>query len=105
MAWIYLLIAALFEVGWAIGLKYTHGFSRPWPSAITITAMAASLFFLALSIRTIPLGTGYAIWTGLGAVGVVTLGVILFGEPLTPMRVLCLMLILAGVVGLKIATP
>ena len=101
MAWTYLLIAAVFEVGWAIGLKYAQGFTKPVPSALTLVAMIASLFFLALAVRTIPVGTGYAVWTGIGAVGTATLGVILFAEPVTVWRVLCLALIVGGVVGLK----
>lgn len=102
MAWAYLLIASLFEIGWAIGLKYSHGFTRPWPSVATITAMVVSLAFLALAVRTIPVGTGYAIWTGIGAVGTAILGIALFAEPVTAARILCLALILAGVVGLKL---
>jgi quaternary ammonium compound-resistance protein SugE len=101
MAWVYLLIAAVFEVGWAVGLKYTDGFSRLWPSVFTLIAMAVSMFFLALSVRTIPVGTGYAVWTGIGSVGTATLGVILFSEPLTAWRAACLLLIIGGVVGLK----
>ena len=101
MAWTYLLVAALFEIGWAIGLKYAQGFTKLWPSVFTITAMVVSLFFLALAVRTIPVGTGYAIWTGIGAVGTATLGIILFAEPLTAWRVVCLLLIVGGVVGLK----
>jgi quaternary ammonium compound-resistance protein SugE len=101
MAWVYLFTAALFEIGWAIGLKYTQGFTKPWPSLLTITAMVISLTFLALAVRTIPVGTGYAIWTGIGAVGTAILGIILFAEPLTAWRVICLLLIVGGVIGLK----
>lgn len=101
MAWVYLLIASLFEIGWAVGLRYTQGFTRFWPSACTITAMAASMLFLALAVRAIPVGTGYAVWTGIGAVGTATLGIILFAEPLTAWRLVCLLLIVGGVVGLK----
>ena len=101
MAWIYLLVAALFEICWAIGLKYTQGFTKLWPSVLTIAAMVVSLFFLALAVRTIPVGTGYAIWTGIGAVGTATLGIILFAEPVTAWRIVCLLLIVGGVVGLK----
>ncbi len=104
MAWAYLLIAALFEVSWAVGLKYTHGFTKFWPSAGTIAGMALSLTFLALAVRTLPLGTAYAIWTGIGAVGAAILGIILFSEPFTPWRVLCLLLIVGGIVGLKFST-
>src|SRR6185437_1859750 len=101
MAWVYLFTAALFEIGWTIGLKYAHGFTKVWPSVLTIAAMVVSLFLLALAVRTIPVGTGYAIWTGIGAVGTATLGIILFAEPLTAWRVICLLLIVAGVIGLK----
>ena len=103
MAWVYLLAAAVFEIGWAVGLKYAQGFTRLWPSVLTVTAMAISLVLLALAVRTIPVGTGYAIWTGVGAVGTATLGIILFAEPLTAWRVSCLLLIVGGVVGLKFA--
>lgn len=101
MAWTYLLVAALFEICWAIGLKYAQGFTKLWPSVLTIAAMVVSLFFLALAVRTIPVGTGYAIWTGIGAVGTATLGIILFAEPVTAWRIVCLLLIVGGVVGLK----
>lgn len=101
MAWIYLFVAAIFEIGWAIGLKYTQGFTRLWPSVVTISAMAVSLTLLALAVRTIPVGTAYAVWTGIGAVGTAILGIVLFSEPLTAWRVICLVLILAGIVGLK----
>ena len=101
MAWTYLLIAALFEISWAVGLKYTQGFTKLWPSMLTIIAMVASMFFLALAVRTIPVGTGYAVWTGIGAVGTATLGIILFAEPATAWRIVCLLLIVGGVVGLK----
>lgn len=105
MAWVYLLVAALFEIGWAIGLKHAQGFTKLWPSVLTIVAMVVSLFFLALAVRTIPIGTGYAIWTGIGAVGTATLGIILFAEPVTAWRVVCLLLIVGGVVGLKFTAP
>ncbi len=101
MAWAYLLTAALFEICWAIGLKYTQGFTKLWPSVLTIAAMVVSLFLLALAVRTIPIGTGYAIWTGIGAVGTAILGIFLFAEPLTAWRVTCLILIVSGVIGLK----
>jgi quaternary ammonium compound-resistance protein SugE len=103
MAWAYLLIASVFEIGWAIGLKYAQGFTKLWPSVFTVTAMAASMLFLALAVKVIPVGTGYAIWTGIGAVGTATLGIILFSEPLTVWRAVCLLLIVGGVIGLKIA--
>lgn len=103
MAWVYLFTAALFEIGWAIGLKYAQGFTKFWPSVFTIAAMVISLFLLALAVRTIPVGTGYAIWTGVGAVGTAALGILLFAEPITPLRVTCLLLIVGGVIGLKFA--
>jgi len=105
MAWIWLFVAGVLEVVWAIGLKYTEGFTRLVPSAITIAAMAASVFCLALALRTIPVGTGYAVWTGIGAVGVAILGMVLFGEPRTMLRIGCILLIVAGIVGLKMASP
>jgi quaternary ammonium compound-resistance protein SugE len=103
MAWVYLLIAAGFEIGWAVGLKYTVGFTKLWPSIFIVTAMVISLFFLAFAVRTIPVGTGYAVWTGIGAVGTAVLGIFLFEEPLTVGRVVCLILIVGGVIGLKFA--
>jgi quaternary ammonium compound-resistance protein SugE len=104
MAWFYLLIAGLFEVGWAIGLKYTEGFSRLWPSLMTIVAMILSLGFLGLALKTLPVGTAYAIWTGVGAVGTAILGIYLFAEPANAMRLACIGLIVTGIVGLKLAT-
>ena len=104
LPWIYLLIAGLFEVGWAIGLKYTDGFSRLWPSLGTAAAMVVSLAFLGLALKTLPVGTAYAIWTGIGAVGTVILGIVLFAEPATAMRLGCVALIVAGIVGLKLVT-
>ena len=105
MAWVYLLIAAAFEIGWAIGLKYTQGFTKLWPSVLTVTAMAVSFAFLSLAVRTIPIGTGYVVWTGIGAVGTAVLGIILFSEPITVWRALFLLLIVGGVVGLKFTAP
>ena len=102
MPWIYLVLAGLFEIGWAIGLKYTEGFSRPWPTVGTVAAMIASLILLALAVKTLPIGTAYAVWTGIGAVGAVILGIVLFGDPATPARLLCVALILTGIVGLKL---
>jgi quaternary ammonium compound-resistance protein SugE len=102
MAWIYLLLAGLFEIVWAIGLKYTDGFSRLWPSAGTLAAMAVSIVLLAMAVKTLPIGTAYAIWTGIGAVGAVALGIVLFGDPATLPRLLCVALILIGIVGLKL---
>jgi quaternary ammonium compound-resistance protein SugE len=103
LAWIALLFAGLAEVGWAIGLKYTEGWSRLWPSVVTVVLMAISVVLLAYAIRTIPVGTGYAIWTGIGAVGVAIVGMILFGESRAPARLACIGLIAIGIVGLKIA--
>jgi quaternary ammonium compound-resistance protein SugE len=102
MAWLYLLIASLFEIGWAVGLKLSQGFTRPQPAAWTLVAMIASFFFLALALRTIPLGTAYAVWTGLGAAGTAVMGMYLFDESKDPLRFLCLSLIVVGVVGLKL---
>lgn len=104
MAWTYLLLAGLFEVGWAIGLKYTDGFSRPVPSVLTIGAMAISLGLLGLALRTLPVGTAYAIWTGIGAVGTAALGIYLFSEPATALRVACIGVIVIGIIGLKFAS-
>jgi quaternary ammonium compound-resistance protein SugE len=105
MDWILLLVAGLLEVGWAIGLKYTEGFTRLWPSVWTAGAMAASIVLLALALKTIPVGTGYAVWTGIGAAGTAILGIILFAEPATAARLGCIALIVAGIVGLKLVTP
>ena len=102
MAWIYLLLAGLFEVVWAIGLKYTEGFTRLWPTVGTLAAMAVSIVLLAVAVKTLPIGTAYAIWTGIGALGAVALGIVLFGDPATLPRLLCAALILVGIVGLKL---
>jgi len=102
MAWVVLVIAGLFEVGWAIGLKYTEGFTRLWPSVGTVAAMVASVVLLGWAMRALPVGTAYAVWTGIGAVGTVLLGVVLFNEPATVARLLCVGMILAGIVGLKL---
>ena len=104
MAWTYLFIAGLLEIVWAIGLKYTEGFSRLWPSIGTVLAMIASITFLGLALKTLPVGTAYAIWTGIGAVGTVVLGIILFAEPATALRLGCVALIVTGIIGLKLAT-
>jgi quaternary ammonium compound-resistance protein SugE len=104
MAWIILFIAGLFEIGWAVGLKYTEGFTRLWPTVWTAVALIASMALLGLSLRSLPLGTAYAVWTGIGTVGTAVLGIVLFREPATAMRLLCIALILAGIVGLKLAT-
>jgi len=105
MAWLLLLVAGLMEVGWAIGLKYTDGFTRFWPSAFTLAAMVASVVLLAIAMKTLPVGTSYAVWVGIGAVGTAILGIILFHEPATAGRLISLGLILAGIIGLKWATP
>ena len=105
MDWLVLFIAGLFEVAWAIGLKYTQGFTRFWPSIATVAAMIVSFVLLAQALRTIPVGTGYAVWTGIGAVGTVILGIVLFGESRDLDRILCLLLIICGIVGLKIVSP
>jgi quaternary ammonium compound-resistance protein SugE len=104
MPWIYLLLAGLLECGWAIGLKYTEGFSRLVPSLLTVTCMAISIGLLGLAIRDLPVGTAYAIWTGIGTVGAVGLGVVLFGDPATVARLSCIGLIMAGIVGLKLTS-
>jgi len=102
MAWVVLAVAGLFEVGWAIGLKYTEGFTRFWPSAATVAAMVVSVVLLGWAMKTLPVGTAYAVWTGIGAVGTVVLGIVLFSEPATVARLLCVALIVAGIVGLKV---
>ena len=101
MSWFLLLLAGLFEVAWAIGLKYTDGFSRPLPTLLTLIAMAVSVLLLAMAVKQLPLGTAYAVWTGIGAVGTVLMGIWLFNEPATLARVLCLLLIIVGILGLK----
>ncbi|XKU41004.1 quaternary ammonium compound efflux SMR transporter SugE [Pseudomonas [fluorescens] ATCC 17400] len=102
MSWVILFFAGLFEVGWAVGLKYTDGFSKPLPTALTIAAMAVSLGLLGLAMKELPLGTAYAIWTGVGAVGTVIAGIILFGESMALFRLASVALIIAGLIGLKI---
>jgi quaternary ammonium compound-resistance protein SugE len=104
IAWAILVIAGLFEVGWAIGLKYTEGFTRLIPSALTLTAMVASIVLLGLALKALPVGTAYAVWTGVGAVGTAALGMYLFGEPATAARLASIGLIVAGIVGLKLVT-
>jgi quaternary ammonium compound-resistance protein SugE len=104
MAWAYLVLAGLLEVAWAIGIKSTHGFTRFWPSVLTVAAIVASLFFLAQALRAIPVGTGYAIWTGIGAAGTAILGIVLFSEPATAGRLVSLALIVAGIIGLKLSS-
>ena len=105
MAWALLIIAGLFEIGWAIGLKYTDGFTRLWPSVWTIAAMVVSMYLLALAARTLPIGTAYAVWVGIGAAGAMILGMALLGEPRTIARIACVGLIVAGVIGLKLLEP
>ena len=105
MAWVYLFIAGLLEVAWAIGLKYSDGFKRLWPSVWTVAAMIASFAFLAQALRTIPVGTGYAVWTGIGAVGTAVLGIILFAESAALPRLACIALIVVGILGLKLVSP
>jgi quaternary ammonium compound-resistance protein SugE len=103
MAWALLVVAGLFEVGWAIGLKYTDGFTRLWPTLGTAAAMIVSLYLLGLALRTLPVGTAYAVWTGVGAVGTAILGVVLLGEPAHGLRLACIGLIVVGIAGLKLA--
>ena len=104
MAWITLFIAGLMEVGWAIGLKYTEGFTRLVPSVLTLAAMAGSIILLGLALKELPIGTAYAVWTGIGAVGTALLGIWLLGEPATALRLACIGLIVAGITGLKLVT-
>ncbi len=104
-AWIMLGLAGLFEIVWAIGLKYADGFTRLWPSVITIAAMIVSMYLLALAVRTLPIGTAYAVWTGIGAVGAALLGMMLFAESANLVRLGCIALIVAGIVGLKLSSP
>jgi quaternary ammonium compound-resistance protein SugE len=104
MAWTILFVAGLMEVGWAIGLKYTDGFSRLVPSVLTLACMLASIVLLGLAVKTLPIGTAYAVWTGIGAVGTAILGIILFGDPATGLRLASIGLIVAGIVGLKLVT-
>jgi len=104
MGWTYLCIAGVFEVVWVIGLKYTAGFSRPWPSLLTVLALGVSFYFLSQAVKTLPVGTAYAVWTGIGAVGAVILGMILFGESRDALRLMCIGLIVAGIVGLRLAS-
>jgi quaternary ammonium compound-resistance protein SugE len=105
MDWIILVIAGLFEVGWAIGLKYTEGFARLWPTVWTIFAMIISLWLLSIAMKSLPIGTAYAVWVGVGAVGTAVLGIVLLGEPVNAARLISVTLIIAGIVGLKLATP
>ena len=102
MHWVLLVVAGLLEVGWAVGLKSTDGFSRPWPTALTVAAMVASVALLGLAMKHLPVGTAYAIWTGIGTVGAVILGIVLFGDSAAPLRLACIGLIVLGIAGLKL---
>ena len=104
MAWVILILAGLFEIGWAIGLKYTEGFSRLCPTVGTVAAMVVSLALLGVALKTLPIGTAYAIWTGVGAVGTAILGIYLFGDPAAPARLACIGMIVAGIIGLKLVS-
>ena len=104
MPWLILFLAGLFEVGWAVGLKYTDGFTRPWPTVATVVAMAISLWLLGIAMKSLPLGTAYAVWVGVGTIGTVILGIVLLDEPVNALRLISVGLILAGIVGLKLAT-
>lgn len=104
MAWIYLVIAGIFEIVWAIGLKYSEGFSKLWPSVGTIIGMVLSVYFLAIALKTLPIGTAYAIWTGIGAVGTAIAGIILFNDSATVAKAVCILLIVSGIVGLKLSS-
>jgi quaternary ammonium compound-resistance protein SugE len=105
VAWVVLFVAGLFEVGWAVGLKYAEGFTRLWPSVGTAVALVLSMGLLGVALRTLPLGTAYAVWTGIGTVGTAVLGIVLFREPATAARLACIGLIVAGIVGLKVLSP
>lgn len=104
MNWAILVVAGLFEIGWAIGLKYTEGFTRLWPTLATALSMLISVWLLGLAMKTLPVGTAYAVWVGIGAVGTVLLGMLLFDDPVTPMRLISLVLIGAGIIGIKLAS-
>jgi len=105
MSWLLLIVAGLLEVGWAIGLKYTEGFTRVWPSIGTALAMVVSIVLLGIAMKSLPVGTAYAVWVGVGAVGTVILGIVLFGEPANALRIASIGLVVAGIVGLKLASP
>ncbi len=102
MHWFYLLVAGLFEISWAVGLKFSHGFTQLVPSVLTVIGMIASFYFLALALKNLPLGTAYAIWTGIGTIGTVIFGIVLFKEPVTAVRLFCIALIVSGITGLKL---
>jgi quaternary ammonium compound-resistance protein SugE len=103
MSWTLLILAGLFEIAWAVGLKYTHGFTRPWTTLATAAALLISVVLLGFAAKSLPIGTAYAVWTGIGAVGTVICGIVLLGDPVTPLRLACMGLIIAGVVGIKFA--
>lgn len=105
MAWLLLILAGILEIGWAVGLKYTEGFTRFWPSVLTLGAMAVSMGLLGIAVKTLPVGTAYAVWVGIGAVGTAILGIVLLGEAASAARLLSLLLIIAGIVGLKLSSP
>lgn len=104
MSWVYLIIAGIFEFGWAVGLKYTNGFTRLWPSVATVALMISSFFLLSVALKTIPVGTGYPIWTGIGAAGTAIFGIVFFGESREIGRIVCILLIISGIIGLKVFT-
>jgi quaternary ammonium compound-resistance protein SugE len=104
MAWVVLFFAGIFEIVWAVGLKYTDGFTRLWPTVVTAVALVASMALLGIAIRALPLGTAYAVWTGIGTVGTAVLGILVFREPATALRIVCIGLIVAGIIGLKVAS-
>lgn len=105
MHWLFLAVAGAFETCWAVSLKYSHGFTKPVPSIITVVGMAASFYFLSLSLKHLPLGTAYAVWTGIGTVGTLVLGIILFRESIGAPQIFCVLLIIAGIIGLKLLSP
>ena len=105
MPWVILTIAGIFEIGWAVGLKYTEGFTKLWPTVGTVLSMVISLGLLGMAMKSLPVGTAYAVWVGVGAVGTVILGIVLFGEPANTARIVSVALIVAGIIGLKLATP
>ena len=104
MAWIILVVAGMFEVGWAVGLKYTEGFTRLWPSIATLSAMAVSVALMGVAVRTLPVGTVYAVWTGIGTIGTVIVGIVFFGESASFVRLFCVLMIFSGIIGLKLVT-
>jgi quaternary ammonium compound-resistance protein SugE len=105
MAWVVLAVAGILEIGWAIGLKYTEGFTRLWPTVATVVSMVASMGLLGIAVNSLPVGTAYAVWTGIGTIGTALLGLVLFGEPASAARLACIGMIAAGIVGLKLVTP